>query len=329
MGKDQPLDEFALIAKIFAPLAAGNPNAFGLLDDAAIIPPRPGQDLVVKTDGLVAGVHFFPDDPPGAIAQKLLRVNLSDLAAKGAVPHGYVLTAAFPKDVALSWLEAFAAGLAADQAEFAIQLLGGDTLATPGPLTLSLTAFGHVPAGSMIRRQGAKPGDGVYVTGTIGDAGLGLAALKAETLQLAAPDTAFLVERYRRPRPRLAFGQALRGLAHAALDVSDGLVADLGHLAGVSGVRVILELAALPLSEPAARWAGLETGRRLRLATAGDDYEIVFAAPRAMEPRLAAAARSAATPITRVGTVEAGAGVAVLGTGGAPIPVAQGGYRHF
>jgi thiamine-monophosphate kinase len=329
MTKDQPLDEFALIARIFAPLAAGDPNAFGLLDDAAIIAPRPGEDLVVKTDGLVAGVHFFAGDPPDAIAQKLLRVNLSDLAAKGARPHGYVLTAAFPQDVSLAWLEGFAAGLKADQAEFGLHLLGGDTMATPGPLTLSLTALGHVPQGTMIRRAGAKPGDAIYVTGTVGDAGLGLASLKKEALGLSEADTVFVRERYLRPRPRLSFGQALRGLAHAALDVSDGVIADLQHLADVSAVRARLELAALPLSPAAARWAGGGSDRLLRLAAAGDDYEILFAAPPEAASRLVAKAARSATAIARIGTVEAGAGVEVRGPDGRALPAGRGGYRHF
>jgi thiamine-monophosphate kinase len=328
MAKDpQPPDEFALIAKYFAPLAA--PEAFGLTDDAAIIRPRPDQDLVVKTDGLVAGVHFFPDDPPGMIAQKLLRVNLSDLAAKGAVPHGYVLTAAFPKDVTETWLAGFVAGLAADQAAFGVRLLGGDTMATPGPLTLSLTAFGHVREGGMVRRQGAQPGDEIYVTGTIGDAGLGLALLKGEDLGLGAEERSFLVERYRLPRPRTGLGPALPGLVHAGLDVSDGLVADLGHMAKVSSVRVVLTLGAVPLSAPAVIWVGTDASRRLRLATAGDDYEIVLAVPPEGAPHLAAAAASAGTPITRIGRIEAGVGVSVVGPDGAVLPVAQGGYRHF
>ena len=327
MGSDPPPDEFGLIAKFFAPLSA--PEAFGLADDAAIIAPRPDLDLVVKTDGLVAGVHFFPDDPPGLIARKLLRVNLSDLAAKGAKPHGYVLTAAFPKDVTETWLAGFAAGLAADQAEFGLKLLGGDTMATPGPLTLSLTAFGHVRKAGMVRRLGARPGDEIHVTGTIGDAGLGLALLKGEELGLGTADRDHLIGRYHLPRPRVGFGQVLPALAHAALDVSDGLIADLGHMAEVSGVRVVLTLGVLPLSAAAAGWAGSDARRRLRLATAGDDYEIVLAAPPEAGPRLAVAAAAAGTAITRIGRIEAGAGVSVLGPDGAVMAVAKGGYRHF
>lgn len=325
---DRPaLNEFGIIEKYFAPLAS-DPLSFFLRDDAALIKAKPGHDLVVKTDGLIAGVHFFGDDRPEAIAQKLLRVNLSDLAAKGAEPHGYVITCAFPRDISISWIERFASGLAADQAEFGLSLLGGDTLATPGPLCLSLTAFGYVAEGTMTLRAGATPGDLVFVTGTIGDAVLGLAAIKAEPLGLDGAGEAVLKDRYWRPLPRLAVGQGLRSLASAALDVSDGLVADLGHLAKASEINICLRLCEIPLSEPARHWAKAMSERLLRLATGGDDYEIAFTAPPSAVPRLNALSVETGVTLTPIGEVRAGQGVTVLGFEGA-LAVQTSGYQHF
>src|ERR1051325_6240577 len=209
--------EFALIAQLFAPLAIA-PGAFGLTDDAALVTPPPGCDLVVTADALVEGVHFLTDDPPDSIAKKALRVNLSDLAAKGAAPMGYLLVLSLPSRVDMTWLRPFAAGLAEDQQSFGPSLLGGDTTSTPGPLTIAITAFGQVPTGSMIRRAGAKAGDLVFVSGTIGDGGAGLACLKGECASLGSDEREYLIRRYRLPEPRLKLGQALRGVASAALD---------------------------------------------------------------------------------------------------------------
>ncbi len=242
-SSDRRPGEFELIAELFAPLSKGAPGAFDLTDDAAVLAPPPGHELVLKTDAIVEGVHFFRTDPPGAIAQKALRVNLSDLAAKGAEPAGYLMALLLPDWPDKAWLHAFADGLAADQATFGLSLMGGDTSATPGPLAVSISAFGFVPAGAMIRRAGAQPGDLVFVSGTIGDAGGGLAVLKGNR---SVPE---LVARYRLPEPRLALGPALRGIASASLDVSDGLMADLGHIAEVSKVRIEVDAARIPLSK--------------------------------------------------------------------------------
>ena len=211
---DRRPGEFELIAELFAPLSQNAPGAFGLTDDAAVLAPPPGHELVLKTDAIVEGVHFFRTDPPSDVARKALRVNLSDLAAKGAVPAGYLMALLLPDWPDMAWLRAFADGLAADQAAFGLSLMGGDTSTTPGPLAISISAFGHVPAGAMIRRAGARPGDLVFVSGTIGDAGGGLAVLKENK---SAPE---LVVRYRVPEPRLTLGPALRGIASASLDVS-------------------------------------------------------------------------------------------------------------
>jgi thiamine-monophosphate kinase len=318
--------EFALIAELFAPLAEA-PGALNLLDDAALVAPPAGHELVITTDALVEGVHFLAGDPPLLVAKKALRVNLSDLAAKGAEAVGYLLALSLPSGTDMDWLKDFAGGLKQDQREFAISLYGGDTTATPGPLTIAITAFGFVPKGRMIRRGGAKPDDLVFVSGTIGDGGAGLALLR-EPKDVSHAVRDFLIHRYREPRPRLALGQALRGIATAALDVSDGLLADLGHIADTSNVRIEIDAHRLPLSAALqAVWGGSDEARA-RAATAGDDYEIAFAVP----PRLAEDAVKAArnsTAITEIGRVVKGKGVALLDDTGREIAVPLTGYVHF
>lgn len=317
------LSEFGVIAKHFAPLAR-DAGALGLTDDACVLREEAGRDLIVTCDALVAGVHFLADDPPELIASKALRVNLSDLAAKGAEPRGYLMALALPRSVDDAWLTCFARGLSADQTAFGISLLGGDTTATPGPLTIAITALGIAPQGCMLRRSGAKPGDGVFVSGTIGDAGGGLQLL----LDGAAAEEGhqFLLGRYRQPTPRLALGKALRGIASASLDVSDGLLADLGHIAETSHVRIEVEAALVPRSLPLKQlWPGRDG--LIKAATAGDDYEIAFTA--ASEAAVLAAASAAGVSVTKIGRVQAGEGVVLLDEAGAPIPVAKPGYTHF
>jgi thiamine-monophosphate kinase len=269
------VDEFQSIAELLAPLAG--PEAAGLLDDAAFIPARVGYDLVVTKDALVEGVHFLPGTPADRVARKLLRVNLSDLAAKGADPFGYLLAVAWPAAWGQDSRRAFARGLAEDQARFGLKLLGGDTVSTPGPMTASITALGYAPTGRAVRRRGAKPGDQLFVSGTIGDGWLGLrAARDGSDLTVAR---AALIARYELPEPRLSLSGLLRAHASAALDVSDGLIADVDHLANASGVGVRLHLDRLPLSTGAGLWLGSQHDRGLaleRLAAGGDDYEIAF-----------------------------------------------------
>ena len=323
-SSDRP-SEFELIAKLFAPLSAEAAGAYGLTDDAATIQPPPGCDLVVTADLLTAGVHFRADDPPKMIAKKSLRVNLSDLAAKGALPAGYLLSLAMPRDWTLPWMQSFADGLREDQNAFSVALFGGDTTSTSGPLTIAITAFGFAPAGRMIRRNGARPGDLVFVSGTIGDAGAGLAALKDEIANLSASERDVLVSRYQVLSPRLALGQALRGIATASLDVSDGLLADLGHIAETSGVRLTIDADRIPLSL-AFKAAGESV---LSAVTAGDDYEIAFTTPAARRDEIPQIAERAGTPVTEIGRVEAGKGIALLNSSGHEIPVSKKGYRHF
>ncbi len=307
------MNEFDLIARYFAPLAGE--GAFGLTDDAAVIPPRPGHDLVVTTDTIMEGVDFFAFDPPDTVAKKALRVNLSDLTAKGAVPSHYLLSLMLPPSIASGWLEAFSGGLAEDQALFGIALLGGDTGRTEGPLTISVTAFGHVPSGGMIRRSGARPGDAVYVTGLIGASAGGLAIFKREKHVLPEAERDALVARYRVPEPPVSFARDLRAIASAAVDVSDGLVADLGQIASASGVAITVEGEAIPLPPSLRAWWG--DSAIPRAATSGDDYQTAFTG----RPGLSG-------PFTRIGTVTAGEGVKLL-IAGREAALPRTGYRHF
>ncbi|HEX4079001.1 MAG TPA: thiamine-phosphate kinase [Rhizomicrobium sp.] len=321
--------EFELIAKLFAPLARDAEGAFGLADDVAVLGPRPGMDVVFKCDSLIESVHFLRDDPPATVARKALRRALSDLAAKGAEPGAYLLALALPPWPDLEWLEAFAGGLAADQAEFGISLIGGETDATPGPVTITVTAIGHVPQGALIRRNGARPGDLVFVTGTIGDAGAGLSLLKDGARALSDTARNFLLARYRVPVPRLAFGRGLRALAAAAIDISDGLAADLGHIAETSGVRIEIDAARVPLSAALRELRGDGPQARLPAAGAGDDYEIAFTAASSNTEAILGIADRTLTPVAIIGSVVAGRGVAMLDATGREISLAHTGYTHF
>ncbi len=311
--------EFSLIARHFRPLAG--PGALDLKDDAALLTTPPGRDLVLTADAMVAGVHFLPDDPPDTIGRKLLRVNLSDLAAKGAVPLGYLMTVSAPSDTPEAWFAGFAAGLALDQAAYGVTLLGGDTTSTPGPISLSLTIIGHVAPGSAVLRSGARPGDEIWVTGTIGDGALGLRV----ALGKLADSSGVLLDRYRLPRPRV--GLELAGIASAAMDVSDGLVQDLGHICTASVVGAEVHADRLPLSE-AARAAGpawLET-----CLTGGDDYELLLAVPPSRRDALSAAAARAGVPVTCIGGFHAGLPeVVVLSANGRPLALTRTGWSHF
>jgi thiamine-monophosphate kinase len=323
------LGEFELIAKYFAPLAKESPGAFGLTDDAAAFRPSPGNDVVLTTDAIVAGVHFFPEDPAATIAQKALRVNVSDLAAKGAVPRVYLLTLALPPAIDATWLKAFAAGLKRDQARFGIALVGGDTVATPGPLTIGITALGEAPRGKMLRRAGAAVGDDIWVTGTIGDAALGLRVARDDDLGLNEKQRAAVIARFRVPEPRAKFGASLIGVAGACLDVSDGLIADLGHMSDVSAVGIEIDAALVPFS--AAASAALAAGRATvaDLLTGGDDYELAIAAPAAARKRLQALAAQTKTKLSRIGRVVHGAGVAAFDRQGNPMRFQRPGFSHF
>lgn len=318
------MDEFQIIAEIFAPLAK-DPGAFGLKDDAAAIAARPGFDLIVTTDQIAEGKDFFAFDPAAQIAQKALRVNLSDLAAKGAKPEFYLLALTLPGGFTREWLENFAAGLKADQQRFGISLLGGDT-SRGEILSIAVTAFGFVPAGKMVKRSGARAGDAVYVTGTIGDSGGGLAIFRRAKHSLSEQDRDYLIGRYWVPEPPLSFAAPLRDLAHASVDVSDGLIADLGHIASASGVHITVEAEHIPRAAALSAFWGDGIEAISRAAIAGDDYQIAFTADPAREGQIRAAAGDMA--ITRIGTVTAGQGVELIYEG-QPVTMVKTGYRHF
>lgn len=318
-----------MIAKLLAPLAATDPGALGLTDDAAVLNVPGGQDLVVTKDVLVEGVHFLRDDPPDLVARKALRVNLSDLAAKGATPKNYLLGLSLSPWISDAWLTRFAGGLADDQKRFAVTLVGGDTTATPGPLMLSVTAFGMVPSGRMIHRKGARPRDAVFVTGSIGDAGAGLAVLKGEGVGLSDFDRSALISRYQLPEPRVSLGPQLLGIASSALDVSDGLLADLDHIAKVSEVRIAVDAAKIPVARATRALWGQGQETVLRAATSGDDYEIAFTAPTSARKRIEDLSRSSGVAIAEIGRVEAGSGAHLLDERGKPIAVPRAGFTHF
>jgi thiamine-monophosphate kinase len=320
--------EFALIARHFRPLADAAPGALALSDDAALLEPPPGRVLVLAADAMVAGVHFLPDDPPETIGRKLLRVNLSDLAAMGASPLGYLMTTALAPGTGDAWLAAFSAGLAEDQAIWRCFLLGGDTVSSPGPVTLSLTIIGSVAPGAALRRNGARAGDALWVSGTIGDGALGLLALTGKLPRLAPASREALAARYRMPEPRLALGAALAGLATACMDVSDGLVQDVGHLARGAGLAAVIEAEAVPLSPPAREAAAGDPAMLAKCLSGGDDYELVFAAPADATQRVEAAALRAGVPVARIGAFRPGEGVQVTGPDGATMRLARGGWSH-
>jgi len=286
-----------------------------------VLTPPPGRELVLTVDAMVAGVHFLPDDPADLVGRKLLRVNLSDLAAKGAVPIGYLMTVSAPRDTPDEWFAGFAAGLAQDQRTYGVTLLGGDTTSTPGPISLSLTILGHVAPGQAVHRAGARPGDGIWVTGTIGDGALGLAVARG---RLSDP-TGHLLCRYRLPQPRV--GLAIAGIASAGMDVSDGLVQDLGHLCRAGGLAAEIDASLVPLSDP-ARAAGAEW--LATCLTGGDDYELLLAVPASREAELRRAAAAAGMAVTRIGSFRPGRPrVTVRGHDGEIMPLATGGWSHF
>ncbi|WOP15817.1 thiamine-phosphate kinase [Ottowia sp. SB7-C50] len=338
------MGEFELIDRFFkrksppppAPQAdnATQTIALGIGDDCALLQLAPGQQLAISTDMLVEGRHFFADVDPDALGHKALAVNLSDLAAMGAAPLAFTLALALPPERARdeAWLGAFARGLFALADAHACPLIGGDT--TAGPLNLCITVFGQVPAGQALRRDGARVGDDIWVSGTLGDARLALGALRGEwTLPPAV--LAAARQRLERPTPRLALGLALRGIASAAADVSDGLAGDLGHILQASRVGAVLDSADVSFliaeyALPSSAGGPFDADRRWRMAlTGGDDYELVFTAPPVARAAVQAAAERAATPVTRIGRIEAAPGLRLTGADGRTTPLAARAFDHF
>jgi thiamine-monophosphate kinase len=325
------LGEFDIIARYFAPLATDS-AALALRDDAAVLVVTEGYELVATCDTIIAGVHFLPDDPPDSIGYKALLVNLSDLAAKGARGHVYLLSLAVPGDTQPSWFEAFASGLRELQEATGISLVGGDTSATPGPLTITITALGLVRHGHAVLRHGAKPNDRLYVSGTIGDAYLGLRLLKepalARSWKLSDEDGAFLIGRYRRPAPRTELAIPIRNFAQGAIDVSDGLVGDIEKLATTSHAGAVIESNRVPFSPAAQKALKREPELLDLLLTAGDDYEVVAAVSESSARTFEAEAREKGVPVTPVGRIS-GSSVELLGPDGKPRALKRKGYAHF
>lgn len=324
--------EDRLIARHFAPLAR-HPGALGLTDDAAILTPAEGSEVVVTVDAIVAGVHFFADDPPEEVARKALRVNLSDLAAKGAEPAGFLLTLALPHATTDEWLAGLARGLQGDVQHYNCPLLGGDTVRTPGPATISITAFGMLPRGSMVLRSGAKPGDAVLVTGTIGDAALGLRLRRdpdaAARWALDSTMRDYLRARYLVPEPPNAVAVAVRTHASSAMDVSDGLAGDLAKLCRVSGVAAEIEVASVQLSPAARKALAAEPALIETILTGGDDYEIVCTAAPDKVAAFQAACSAVGVTLTAVGRVTAGEGTRFVMPDGAALTFPHASFSHF
>lgn len=322
--------EFDYIARRLAPLSAGFPGAAGLNDDGAVIAPAPGHELAVTSDTLIIGVHFPADEDPALVAAKALRVNLSDLAAMGAQARAYMLNVVWPKDADDALRERFADGLATEQALFGVHLMGGDTTSSPGPWMITITAFGELPVGGAVRRSGAQPGDLAVVTGTIGDAFLGLQARLGARARLDTAHEEFLAQRFARPEPRLVLADALKHHARAAIDVSDGLLADFDHIAQASGLGLVLALEDIPLSPAASAWLARQADvkqARLDLASGGDDYELALAVP----PDQIKALRAAAGPLdlTVVGRFSEGPATLHVTWKGEPVALTKMGFTHF
>ncbi|ACT59071.1 thiamine-phosphate kinase [Hirschia baltica] len=323
------MNEFDLIKTYFAPLAI-SPDAFGLKDDVAALNPPAGRQLIITTDTLVESVHFLSEDPLETVAQKLLRVNISDVLAKGGTPWAAVLSLTWPSGRDVRQLSSFADGLKADLEHWGISLMGGDTTSTSGPLTLGLTLLAHCPQTGPILRSGGKQGDDIWVTGSIGDGYLGLKAAMGE-LSLSRPeDVALLAWRYRVPEiPDSAIAELISEVAHASADVSDGLVADINHIAKASNLQAIINLDEVPFSSAAKLCLAEKKVSRLELVTKGDDYQSVFTAPPEAKAVILRASLQYGLEITKIGTMQTGQGVSLQRPNGTMIPIKSDGWKHF
>ena len=331
--QEQRLHGEEALIRLLAPLTRGAPGAFGLADDCALLAVEPGAQLVLKTDPVAEGVHFFSDDAPEDIGWKALAVNASDLAAKAAQPLGYLMAVSFPEAPTVGWFKRFAAGLEAAQTAFGCHLLGGDTDRRPGPVTITITILGTVAARGMVRRGTAKVGDVLFVSGTLGDAFLGLALRKDAALSgrwgLASEEARYLVQRFLRPQPRLALATALRAHASAAMDVSDGLAKDLARMCSASGCAGSVRLADVPLSTAAAKAAAVDPVLAAGMVTAGDDYEVLAAVPAANADAFRSRAVGDGIPVSPIGCMRAGSGIIIEGDEGRPLALDHLGWDHF
>lgn len=315
------MNEFGIISKYFAPLTQSSSGAFGLKDDAAVISPESGYDLVITKDAIIENVHFLPSDSAFDIAVKLMAVNLSDLAAKGAKPVGYFLAIMFPKNTSEKWLEEFASGISNMIKLYGGAVLGGDTTSHNGALALSLTAIGQVKTGAMIKRSGAKTGDDIYVSGTIGDSFLGLNILQGKI----KGESDYLVSRYKKPQPRVELGLNLVDIANSSIDVSDGLLADLGHICEASGLGAIINPDVITLSEDAEKFIDIKYSH----LSGGDDYEILFTAKPEHEQKIQQISDKLQLKITKIGNITSSCGVKLINSQGEEVIIEKTGYSHF
>ena len=320
------LNEFEIIEKYFAPLTGS--GSYGLKDDAAEITTKQGHSLVVTQDAIAEGIHFFSDDPPEMIAKKALRVNISDLAAKGADLKSFSIALGLGKTWNNDWIARFAGALKEDCEAYGIFPNGGDTFKTGGGFTIAITAFGEIPNGQYISRLGASPGDILYVTGTIGDGALGLLTRQNINLSLSADHQAFLTDRYLLPQPRQQFATKLREIASASMDISDGLVGDLEKLCAASGVSAKVELSDIPFSTPAEAVFAVDSKYIETALTGGDDYEILFTAPPEMAQFVKATSAQMDFPVSRIGRIGTGSGVQVIDKEGSILKFHKSSYDH-
>jgi thiamine-monophosphate kinase len=323
------LSEFELIETLLKPLAVNAPGAFALADDAAIMPePLEGHVLVITKDALAVGSHMLFDDPPGDMARKALRVNLSDLASMGASPVGFFMALCIGRDTKDRFLKEFISGLAEDVDRFSIPLMGGDIIRQDGPFIVTITAVGSVKREDVLRRSHAEPGDSLWVSGTVGDGALGLLSARGQLGTLSARSQAFLSNRYRVPQPRVETGLFLAGLVSACTDVSDGLLADVDHICKASGVGCRIEQDAIPLSPAAKEVVQSNKGLWQTILTGGDDYELAFAVPAARGAAITDLMRTGPIQLTRIGIFEPGSGTTLVRADGVGVHWEQLGFQH-
>jgi thiamine-monophosphate kinase len=325
------LDEFDRIKKYFKPLASAERGSLDLLDDAAVLPIGSASELVISTDALVEGIHYVGDEDASLIAQKSLRTNLSDMAAMGAAPWAYTLSLILDplkKCSADQWLDSFVAGLQIDQNKYDVRLIGGDSVVGAGPTVISITIIGKLNNKGPLVRSGALQNDDVYVSGTIGDSAAGLQVIKGSLDFLDLSDQIYLKNRYYLPQPRVALGSALVGLASAAMDVSDGLIQDMGHLCSASGLAAVINWPNVPLSPPVITLLESKSISISAIINGGDDYELLFTAPSILRPDIEELSKKTEVPLTRIGYMTEGADVVLMDKENQLISLAGAGFKH-
>ena len=331
----RPIDsEEDLIQNYLAPLASAAPGACSLKDDCAFIEPTAGHDLVLTTDALVSGLHFFPNEQPEVIAWRALAVNVSDLAAKGATPFSYLMALSLPEAPTTNWMMQFASGLRDAQDHYRMTLIGGDTDRRAGVgVSVTITAMGLVPARKMVRRSTARAGDRIFVSGSLGDAALGLVIRRNREVrrfpEISNEQRAFLLQRFLRPTPRLELSPLLLVHATAGMDLSDGLAKDLGRMCKASGVGAVVQRSALPLSAATAAVVASHAELAQAPLTGGDDYEILATVSPKVAEVFEDAAMELGVPVTDIGEIVAGSGVRILDAEGNAVAIDKSGYDHF